>query len=61
MWDKDEETSVATILKLGDNKACLNSVRENEYARPWKETARSERKVPVPKKLDISQKDFGKK
>jgi len=106
MWKKDEETSVATVLKLGgmyyncsylivsvvhlyllqlsrwmislafqfkfhelyeftkelfvkenkfvfflflDSRSYLNTVRENDYARPWRE-APSDRKVPVAKK-----------
>lgn len=87
LWKRDEETSVAEILKLSgecaclisynlynrmqqaslttewkncscffflynsDNKTYLNSVREVEYAKPWREATQTKKRVPVPKKI----------
>jgi hypothetical protein len=36
---------------LVDNKSYLNSVRENEYAKPWRNKLTTSKRVSVPKKV----------
>ncbi|KAK3744826.1 hypothetical protein QZH41_000512 [Actinostola sp. cb2023] len=50
-WDPKEETSPATILKLGDSKAYLKQIRLHEYVEPWKQTPIGEKRKHAPKKL----------
>lgn len=39
------------FLYNSDNKTYLNSVREVEYAKPWREATQTKKRVPVPKKI----------